>query len=230
MLGEPLERARFDRDGIPGDRGFGVVDEQSGRVISAKREAALLTLRASMRPGGPVIYFPDGRALYAEDAADALTELLGRRVRVERAHGDARPQIENEIGVFRGRAGGGFFDSSPVHLVTTSTLAHLSSLEPSSLFDPRRFRPNIVVETDQTGEVERGWLGETLFARDVRFELSKECERCVITTHAQSELPKDRKVLETTARQTDNVVGIYAAVRAPGAIEVGDELSKERRR
>ncbi|MFN2614666.1 MAG: MOSC N-terminal beta barrel domain-containing protein, partial [Actinomycetota bacterium] len=98
MLGEPLEHARFDRDGIPGDRGVAVVDAANGRVISAKREAALLSLRGAVRPGGPVVYFPDGRALYAEDASAELSAMLGRPVRVERAAGDARPQIENELG------------------------------------------------------------------------------------------------------------------------------------
>ncbi|MFN2615416.1 MAG: MOSC domain-containing protein, partial [Actinomycetota bacterium] len=125
---------------------------------------------------------------------------------------------------FRGRAGAGFFDSSAVHLVTTATLSHLTRFAPSSRFDPRRFRPNIVVDCDGAGEVERGWLGATLSARDVRLEPTKECRRCVITTHAQSELANDKQILATTTRETDNVVGIYAAVRAPGVISVGDEL------
>src|SRR2546426_3520649 len=110
MRGEPLEQATFGRDGIPGDRGVALIDEQTGNVLSAKRVAALLGARAVARPGGPVIVFPDGRALYAADAAAELSAWLGRGVRASAApQNGERPVIESEDDTFRGRPGG-FFD------------------------------------------------------------------------------------------------------------------------
>ena len=41
------------------------------------------------------------------------------------------------------------FDLAPVHLVTTSSLEELTRLRPGSTFVPRRFRPNLMIETGQ---------------------------------------------------------------------------------
>ena len=45
---------------------------------------------------------------------------------------------------------GTFFDAAVVHLVTTATLDRLRSLYPEGRFEPRRFRPNIIVATGRT--------------------------------------------------------------------------------
>jgi hypothetical protein len=142
---------------------------------------------------------------------------------------DTRTEIEGEERPFRSTPGG-FFDSAVVHLVTTATLEHLRTLYPGGMFDPRRFRPNLVIETAPSfsGDVERGWLGSVLSIGDVSLELSTACERCVMTTAAQDELPHDRGILRTVARETGNEVGLYAAVRAPGRIALGDPVSLTR--
>ena len=43
---------------------------------------------------------------------------------------------------------GTFFDSAVVHVLTTATLDHLRELYPRGRFEVRRFRPNLVVQTN----------------------------------------------------------------------------------
>jgi len=55
---------------------------------------------------------------------------------------------------------GTFFDSAAVHVVTTTTLDKLRSLYPAGRFEPRRFRPNIIMTTLPQGDLphDRGIL------------------------------------------------------------------------
>ena len=46
---------------------------------------------------------------------------------------------------------GSFLDLFPITVMTTSTLAALQELRPESRFDVRRFRMNLVVDTDEPG-------------------------------------------------------------------------------
>jgi hypothetical protein len=91
MLGESLASCVLDADGVPGDRAYAVVDEESGAVASAKVprrwgrllefSARYLTEPRSGAPAPPIeITFPDGavRRSDAPDVDDALSADLGR--------------------------------------------------------------------------------------------------------------------------------------------------------
>ena len=54
------------------------------------------------------------------------------------------------------------FDAAPVHVVTTASLAPLAVAQPDGRFDPRRFRPNVVLDTGGTGFVENDWVSTSL--------------------------------------------------------------------
>src|SRR3712207_7390693 len=41
---------------------------------------------------------------------------------------------------------------SPVHVLATATLARLRELQPGSDWDPRRFRPNLVLDNRSAGD------------------------------------------------------------------------------
>jgi hypothetical protein len=47
---------------------------------------------------------------------------------------------------------------------------------------------------------------------------------CVTSTLAQEELPRDRSVLRTTAQYHSGCLGVYASVRHPGLVRVGDQV------
>src|SRR5581483_3305571 len=59
---------------------------------------------------------------------------------------------------------GTYFDAYPIHLLTTASLQGLSAHYPEGQFVPQRFRPNIVIATDDTStaDVEASWKGKTL--------------------------------------------------------------------
>lgn len=225
MMGERLESAVLTPDGVDRDRGFALRDARSGRVLSAKKISRLLGARARANGTGVTVTLPDGSVLDVADAdaSRRLGEWLGFEVELIRAPGGTeRPIIEGEEGPFRGRAGG-FFDSSAVHILTTSTLRTLSSWHTDGLFDPRRFRPNVVLETAGDGFVEEGWIGKALRLGEADVEITKPCSRCVMTTHAMDELPIDRDILRTVIARNDEHVGIYGIVRRPGAVRIDDE-------
>ena len=100
---------------------------------------------------------------------------------------------------------GTFFDGATVHLLTTATLARLRALYPQGRFAVPRFRPNIVVEmpAGEQGFVEQTWIGHTLaIGNKVRLKITIPCGRCVMTTLAQGDLPKDSGILRTVVQRT----------------------------
>ena len=47
---------------------------------------------------------------------------------------------------------GTYFDLFPIHMLTTSTLQFMSQLNPAAIWDVRRFRPNVLVDTLYHGQ------------------------------------------------------------------------------
>jgi uncharacterized protein len=121
---------------------------------------------------------------------------------------------------------GTFFDLAVVHLLTTGTIDRLRELHPEGRYEARRFRPNIVVSTADQGFVEDDWIGHTVaIGDDVRLQVTRACGRCVMTTLAQGDLPKDPGILRTAAQNNDANVGVYANVVAGGTIRRGDSVT-----
>ena len=129
---------------------------------------------------------------------------------------------------------GSFLDAFPLSVLTTSTLAQLNELRPESRFDPRRFRMNVIVDTKRPGFIENDWVGHELGLGDgVRIQVALPDPRCVMTTLAQDDLPRDTDVLRTLFRHNRVQVGsrgqlpcagVYAVVAAPGTVRTGDRV------
>lgn len=130
---------------------------------------------------------------------------------------------------------GRFYDLAALHVITESTLAQLRELAPGSDFDVRRYRPNVVLDDTDPGFVENDWPGRGMsLGRDVRVDYTFQTMRCVMTTLAQPDLPEDRDVLRTVARNNRVHIakpevtgvwacaGVYADVSAHGEVVVGD--------
>ena len=187
------------------------------------------------------VTLPDGAMAWSgqSDLDDILAGVLGREVLVS-SSAPNYPKLEEywpdiEGMVHRDRvtderiAVGTFFDGAAVHLLTTATLERLRESYPRGRFEARRFRPNIVVEVpaDISGFVENGWVGETLaLGEEVQLRVSGPCPRCVMTTLAQGDLPKDPGILRTAVEQNQGHVGIYATVELGGIVKRGDSVIK----
>lgn len=261
MLGEEVESCDVTERGFAGDRAYALVDAEDGKIASAKNPrkwGKLFECRAETVAGdGSVrIVLPDGESVDARDpnAAVAISRTLGRDVALrtkapdspvlEELWLDGSPdgrEVTDEV-FAKGSPRGAFFDYGVIHLVTTATLDQLSKLYPEGRFDPRRFRPNFLVEAGDgdAGFLENGWVGRTLqVGASVRLEVTDPCARCVMTTLAQEDLPADAGILRTAARHNSLVggegrgpegaypasVGVYARVLAGGVVRRGDAVS-----
>ena len=121
---------------------------------------------------------------------------------------------------------GTFFDGATVHLITLATLITLHRVYPKGRFEPQRFRPNILVATpeDVQGFVEQSWIGKTVRIGEVQLAITGSTGRCVMTTLAQGDLPKDNGILRTAVQQNEGNVGVYAQVVQGGTVKRGDRV------
>ena len=224
MLGEELDNADIIERGFTGDRAYAIIDQQTGKVASAKHPrkwGRLLACRASYRSGLPAcdsstpvqITLPNGTVVHS--GQDNINELLSSEFGYQitmAAKRPEKPSVENvdpfaeietvtDIGAFMLRDG--FADYAPLHLLTTASLNHLQELNQQCRFDVRRYRPNLVVKTisDAKGFSENAWVGHTLAIGDeVRLRVTDPAPRCIMTTLAQGDLPHDLDILRTVAR------------------------------
>ena len=202
------------------------------------------------------ITFPDGSSMSSgdPDVDRRLSDVLGRKVSLV-GNVDDIPLLEEvwideknadpygpvvgsegserliEVPASIGAPPGTFFDYSAIHLVTTATLARLADAYPDGRFDPRRFRPNVVLDVDADDFIENAWVGSQMTVGDVRVEVLAATPRCVMTTLPQGDLPKDRGILRTVASvnpqpfgpfEGQPCVGVYAEVLSGGTVTLGD--------
>jgi MOSC domain-containing protein len=249
MLGEELNASAVGTKGLHGDRQFALSDPATGKVASAKNPAkwpGLFNFRAAYQGavnGGPFppvrITFPDGSDWVSGDPQldDALSVAVGRAVRLLGAappRGTLEEYWPDVEGLSRrdevteeAMPAETFFDCAAVHLLTTATLAELRRLYPEGQIETRRFRPNLVIGTppEISGFAEGGWTDQiVLIGEQVKLKVTGPCSRCVMTTLAQGDLPRDTGVLRTAAKHNQAQVGAYASVLQGGTVRRGDQV------
>ncbi|MDA8524213.1 MOSC N-terminal beta barrel domain-containing protein [Alphaproteobacteria bacterium] len=121
---------------------------------------------------------------------------------------------------------GTYFDAFPVLLLSQQSLNTMNALYEESIFDVRRFRPNILL--DFTGSdapfPDQSLIGKTVTIGTVELEIVSTCPRCSMTTHAFADLPKDTKIMRRLVEKTDGNLGVYASIKKPGQIKEADRL------
>lgn len=121
---------------------------------------------------------------------------------------------------------GTYFDAFPLLLLTESALAAMSARAGESVFDVRRFRPNLVVgDTAPDQETpEMAWRGQRLAIGDATLRVTVECPRCIMVTHGFADLPRDPSIMRALVRETGGNLGVYATVESPGLVRAGDAV------
>jgi uncharacterized protein YcbX len=250
MMGEELNAVNVTPRGLVGDRAYALRDAETGKVASAKNPRKwpnLFSYRAAFVSPPEIestippvrVMLPDGRLAVSSspDFGPTLSSALGRpvdllssapvSVHLEEYWPDMQELANRDVVTDEAMPPGTFFDLATLHLLTTGTIDKLRELYPAGRFEPRRFRPNLIIDTGgQKGFVENEWIGKTIaVGGEVRLEVTGPCPRCVMTTLAQSDLPKDPGILKTAAQHNQVRVGIYASVIQTGMIRIGDPVT-----
>lgn len=215
LLGESCAAAHFGERGMEHDRAF-AIRGADGRIASGKNTRrmrqmeGLFRLRAGLVNGRPSVTFDDGVTIACNDPG---------------IHAALSGALREPVTLVK-ESGARYFDAAPVHLVTTASLAWLRHRLPEVPSDERRFRPNLVLETDGRGPVEAGWVGRTLrIGGQLQLRVVDTTERCRMVTLAQGDLPEDARVLRAVAQGLDAQFGVYAEVTVPGEARIGDALT-----
>jgi uncharacterized protein YcbX len=257
MLGESLAELDISEKGVVGDRALALRERNGRIVTAKKWanlldfRASYDVLPKPEHLAPVTITLPDGRRIHAEDAdaSAVISRALGRQMTLDRAQVDehARAEIDpqtvfGDVSVESVKPGfteatlpdsfrllrGGFFDDSAIHFLTTGSLSHLRSfMGGDAQLDPRRFRPNIFIETDPrvSGFIEDEWLAGTLeVGESVKIVKLKPALRCVMTTHRQQELVRDRRILRAAAQHHAAQLGVFASIGASGKVCIGDPV------
>jgi uncharacterized protein len=209
MAAEALESVEVGWAGFTGDRRWAFVRGNVPRSgfpwMTIREDAAMLGHVPRFvdvdRPDKSrvMVRTPDGSELDVIDPA--LAASLGDGVRV----------IKQDRGVF---------DAMPLSLITTESIAQLSSLVGYEL-EPQRFRPNLLVESD---EREDAWVGRVLRIGGIAMRVDQRDDRCVIITIDPVTHERDPAVLRTIARERSNCIGVYGSTVQEGRVAVGDEV------
>lgn len=281
MQGQEVDQVLLTAGGVAGDRAYGFVDAETGRLASAKRPrrfGALLNCRARFiappteddEAHAVEVTFPDGTVVRTDDDNGAeltrrATQLLGREVRListapeglaldelipqmaelgESApaatqveppddHGERFMQFPVAMA-----APGTLLDLAALHVLAASTLQRLAGAHPDGEWDPRRMRPNFLIDDSDDPGDEDDWPGcDVHIGERAVVHIVGPTPRCVMTTLAQPGLPKDSDILKTVARLNLREMGAlgqfacagsYAEVVTPGVVRRGDPIRFER--
>jgi uncharacterized protein YcbX len=183
LAGERLEEVEVDARGVRDDRRWALVDEH-GKIASGKD-----TRRFRKLPG---LLLHSSSLVDGAPALSAPLETLAPGWRLVEETGTPH------------------HDDSPIHLVTTRTLASLE-------IPQERLRPNLVLEAPCADEE---LVGRTLEIGAVTLRVTIRTERCVMVTHAQQGLPHRPRLL----KQIGPYAGVYADVLTPGRLAVGQAV------
>jgi uncharacterized protein YcbX len=216
MAGEPLAQVELGWRGIQGDRQYAFL-----RHGSLSRFPWFTGRDAT----GLLLY----RALYRDPADTKLSPIEvttpeGELFPLDSAELKARIAEEGGMAVDLVRSGRSFFDAMPVSIVTTATHDALDA-ESGETIDPRRFRINVVIESDAR---ESDW-GERLLAigeaaDGPRLIVHYPIDRCVMVTIDPDTGVRSPGVLKTVVRRFDNRIGAYASAARCGTVRVGDPV------
>jgi len=215
MCGELCTELSLNYRGVEGDRLFAIRDV-NGKFGSGKNTRrfrhidGLLSFQSSYQKHVPVITFPDNQVIQGDDETidTRLSEVVGQPVTLSK---------EADIP---------HHDDSPIHILTTASLAWLKKALPDSTIDESRFRANLVLDLSGDTCIEHNWIGKHIqIGKDVTLEVTKLAERCVMTSMEQTKLAHDPEIFRHIVQQSENMFGVYAKVVHGGKINLSDEVN-----
>ena len=229
MAGESLDTARLGWHGIEGDRRLAF------RRLTDKSEFPWLT--ASKLPQ-LLLYKP---FRLDSNANSKNGELLPTHVRTpdgkeyELRSDELRKELSSRYGsdVELMNLKHGIFDEAPISVISLGTV-HSVERESGREVDLRRFRPNVVIETNSAEPFEEDrWVGRTLMfgegnsgaAPMAAIGITMRDERCVMVNLDPDTAERDSEVMKTVVRMNENYAGVYGTVVRTGELRVGQVVT-----
>jgi uncharacterized protein YcbX len=217
MAGERLDSAELGWHGVEADRRLAfrrLADRGAFPWLTASRLPELLLYQPIGRQdttGEPLpthIRTPDGREYALTDEA-LLKEIASRhRADLELMH------LKH-----------GIFDEAAVSAIALGTIRSIAR-EVGHEADVRRFRPNLVIDTNgaQPFEEDR-WVGKILeFGSDATgpaISVTMRDLRCVMINLDPDTAEANAQVMKTVIRLNENYAGVYGTVVRTGELRVG---------
>ena len=124
----------------------------------------------------------------------------------------------------------GIFDEAAISVISLATIAGIGREAGVEDLDRRRFRANIVLETERREPfLEDEWVGGTLMFGDgdqpPAVSVTMRDLRCVMVNLDPDTAAKESRVMKTVVRLNQNNAGVYATVLRTGMIHVGGRVS-----
>ncbi|MGH8216275.1 MAG: MOSC domain-containing protein [Rhodanobacteraceae bacterium] len=214
MRGEALPEIEVSWHGLAGDRRWAFIRNgltQSGFPWLTLREREDM---CHYRPSFADPNRPDKSPTVVQTPSGAIFDVADPTLGTALCPGGARVIRQNR----------GVFDTLPLSLITTQTIARLGETVGTHL-EVQRFRPNILVEA--TGEApfaEDAWLGCVLRMGGMRMRVDKRDSRCVVITIDPVTMERNPAILRTVARDRQGCLGVYASTVEPGRVALNDPV------
>jgi len=221
MAGTTTESALLGWHGLDGDRRFAfrrLGDHSGFPWLTASRLPELLLYRPfglDTKAGEPLpthVRTPAGAKAELSSAAleSEIAERCGERVELM--------QLKH-----------GIFDDAAVSVISRTTIAAIGR-EAGLELDPRRFRANVLLETNDAAAFEEDeWVGGRLVfgESEPRPALSVTAHdvRCMMINLDPDTGRQDGRVLKAVVRLNANNAGVYGMVVQTGTIRVGETVS-----
>jgi uncharacterized protein YcbX len=235
MAGELLDVARLSWHGIEGDRRLAfrrLADKSEFPWLTASKLPQLLLYRpfgldsnANSKNGEPLpthVRTPDGKEY--ELRSDQLREEISGRY-----GGDVELMNLKH----------GIFDAACISVISLGTVRGVER-ESGRDVDLRRFRPNVVIETNNAEPFEEDrWVGRTLMFGEGNsgaaplavptpaIGVTMRDERCVMVNFDPDTAERDSEVMKTVVRMNGNYAGAYGTVVRAGELRVGQVVTLE---
>jgi uncharacterized protein YcbX len=217
MAGENLDAAKVGWHGVEGDRRLAFrrfAERGAFPWLSASRLPELLLYKPVGRQdttGEPLpthVRTPDGREYGLTDGA------LPREIATRHGADVELMQLRH-----------GIFDEAGVSAITLATIRSIAR-EAGHDADIRRFRPNLVIDTEGTQPFEEDrWVGKILeFGSEgigPAISVTMRDKRCVMIDLDPDTAEANAELMKTVIRMNENYAGVYGTVVRTGELRVG---------
>ena len=221
MAGIAIDSTTLGWHGLPGDRRFAFrrLNDNSGFPwLSASRLPEMILYRPhgldenSDEPLPTHVRTPHGADLAVNSAE--LQQLIAEK-------------FGNPVELMKLKHG--IFDDATVSVINLPTIAAIGR-EAEHDLDHRRFRPNIVIDTESREPFqEDNWIGGRLVFGDnddgPMIDLTLRDLRCVMINLDPETAQQDPNIMKAAVRLNHNNAGAYGTVTRTGPISVGQSVS-----